>query len=103
MRFIYALFLGAATALLSILIHQTLPPFGVLAALIFTYFAIWLMGRNFGGRRFKVVAAIGWVALMLRAATFGVGQELLVQADVVGSTLLLLGTLILLAAISARV
>jgi hypothetical protein len=102
-KLIFALSLGGATALVSILIHQTLPPFGVIAALIFTYLVIWLVGRNFGGRRYKVAAAFGWLAIMLRAATFGVGQELLVQADVVGSTLLLLGTLLLFAAVAARI
>jgi hypothetical protein len=50
----------------------------------------------------KWVAALGWIAIILRGSTFGEGQELLVQGDGVGSTLLLLGTLIVLFAVTAR-
>ncbi len=102
MNFLLSLVCGAATALIAILLHQSLPPFGVIAALLFTYLAIWLVGRTFGGRRYKWWAALAWIIVLFRAATFGAGQELLVQGDGVGSTLLLLGTLIALAAVAAR-
>ena len=102
MNFLLSLVCGAATALIAILLHQSLPPFGVIASLLFTYLAIWLVGRTFGGRRYKWWAALAWIIVLFRAATFGAGQELLVQGDGVGSTLLLLGTLIALAAVAAR-
>jgi len=102
MYFLLSLIFGAATALIAILLHQSLPPFGVIASLLFTYLAIWLVGRTFGSRRYKWWAAIAWIIVLFRAATFGAGQELLVQGDGVGSTLLLLGTLIALAAVAAR-
>ena len=102
MNFLLSLVCGAATALIAILLHQSLPPFGVIAALLFTYLAIWLVGRTFGSRRYKWWAALAWIIVLFRAATFGAGQELLVQGNGVGSTLLLLGTLIALAAVAAR-
>lgn len=102
MKFLLALIYGASAALIAILLHQSIPPFGVSASLLFTYIAIWSIGRRFGSRRYKWWAAFAWIAVIFRGATFGAGQELLVQGDGVGSTLLLLGTLTALAAVAAR-
>ncbi len=102
MRYLLALLSGAFTGVIAILIHQSVPPFGVIASLLFSYLAIWLIGRTFAARSFKWIAALGWIAVLLRGSTFGEGQELLVQGDGVGSTLLLLGTLIVLFAVAAR-
>lgn len=102
MQLILSLIYGAFTAVIAILLHQSIPPFGVIASLFFSFIAIWMIGRHFGGRKFKWAAFIGWLAVIFRAATFGEGQELLIQGDSVGSTLLLLGTVIALAAVSAR-
>ena len=102
MRYLFALLGGAASAVIAILLHQSVPPFGVIASLIVTYSAIWLVGRLYAGRSFKSVAALGWIVVLLRGSTFGEGQELLVQGDGVGSTLLLLGTLVVLLAVASR-
>jgi hypothetical protein len=103
MQALIALLIGAASAVVAILIHQTLPPFGVIAGLIFTYLAIWWVGREFATRKYKVFAVIGWFVAMVRAATFGAGQELLVQGDGVGTATLLLGIFVVIAAIAARI
>ena len=102
MKYLLALLSGAAAGVIAILLHQSLPPFGVIASLLVTYAAIWLVGRRFAARSYKAAATVGWMAVLLRGSTFGEGQELLVQGDGVGSTLLLLGTLVALFAISAR-
>ena len=102
MRAIASLLAGVATAAISILLHQSLPPFGVLAGLLISYVAIWMIGRAYGSKKYKFLGFIGWLALMLRAGTYGVGQELLVQGDGVGSTLLLIGTPIVFIAVLAR-
>ena len=102
MRFFTALIYGAAAGVVAILLHQSLPPFGVIASLLITYLSIWSIGRRYGRRLYKWGAALGWFAIAIRASTFGEGQELLVQGDGVGSTLLLLGTLTALAAVASR-
>lgn len=102
MQLFFSLIYGAFTAVIAVLLHQSIPPFGVIASLVFSYLSIWMIGRHFGGRQFKWAAFIGWIAVTLRAALFGEGQELLIQGDAVGSTLLLLGSLIALLAVSAR-
>ena len=102
MQFFLALIYGAAAGVIAVLLHQSLPPFGVIASLLITYLSIWSIGRRYGKRLYKWGAAIGWFAIIIRASTFGAGQELLVQGDGVGSTLLLLGTFVVLAAVAAR-
>jgi hypothetical protein len=101
-RYLFALLVGAATGGVAILLHQSLPPFGVATSLLFTFLSIWLIGRLLVARSYKWVAALGWLAVLLRASSFGEGQELLVQGDGVGSTLLLVGTLVALIAVAAR-
>lgn len=103
MRALYSIILGGGAAIGSILLHQTLPPFGVVFAILGSVIAIWWVGRYTGGRRFKVLAFATWTALIFRAGTFGVGQELLVQGDSPGSALILIGFFATLAAIFARV
>ncbi len=102
MRFLLALLSGAVAGVVAVLLHQSLPPFGVITSLLITFLTIWLIGRRYNRRSLKWVALVGWFAVVMRASTFGVGQELLVQGDGVGSTLLLLGTLIALAAVARR-
>lgn len=103
MKYLLALLGGAATGVIAILLHQSIPPVGVIAAMAFSFVAVKYCGRQLGGRSYKWLAALAWIAVILRGSTFGEGQELLVQADGVGSTLLLLGTVIVLAAVVARV
>jgi hypothetical protein len=102
MRTLISFLAGAATAAIAILLHQSLPPVGVIASLALTYAAIWGIGRHYQSRLLKWVSAFGWIVVILRGSTFGVGQELLVQGDGVGSTLLMLGTLTALFAVAAR-
>lgn len=103
MRYIVALISGGFTGAIAILLHQSIPPFGVIASLLISYISIWMIGRKFHSRNLKFTAAIGWVSILLRGSSFGTGQELLVQGDGVGSTLLLLGTFTVLAAVAARI
>lgn len=103
MKYLLALVGGAATGVIAILLHQSIPPVGVIISLVFSYTAVRFSGRQFGGRIFKWISAAAWIGVVLRGSSFGEGQELLVQGDGVGSTLLLLGTLVVLAAVAARV
>jgi hypothetical protein len=102
MQFFIALICGAAAGIVAVLLHQSLPPIGVIASLLITYLSIWGIGRRYGRRFYKWGAAIGWFAIIIRASTFGAGQELLIQGDGVGSALLFIGTLVTLTAVAAR-
>lgn len=102
MLVITALFFGLSSGLASILLHQTLPPFGLILGILLTYFSIWYVGRYSGKRIYKVIASCAWIVIVMRAGTFGVGQELLIQGDSVGAGLMVLGLIALALGIYRR-
>jgi hypothetical protein len=102
MKFLFSLFFGAAIATSATLLHQTLPPLGVVVGIIATYLGIWYIGRRYGKRRYKFYALVSWVVVIGKAGSFGVGQELLIQGDNPGSALLMIGFLIGVVAVIRR-
>jgi hypothetical protein len=103
MKFLLSLALGALTAIGATLIHPSLPPLGIFLAIISTYVLIWWIGRHFGKRRYRIYALIAWIIVIMRAGSFGVGQELLIQGDTSGSLLLTIGFVAGLLAIFRKV
>ena len=102
-NFLFAIAFGAATAIGATLIHQTLPPLGLIVGLIATYLAIWWIGTYYGRRRYRFFSLSAWIVVIGRAGSFGEGQELLIQGDNVGTVLLGLGFLAGFAAIFRKV
>jgi hypothetical protein len=93
MKSIFSLLFGAFIAIAATLIHQSIPPFGVVIAIISTFTAIWWIGRYCGKKRYKFLTLFAWLVVIIRAGTFGAGQELLIQGDNAGSALLFIGFL----------
>lgn len=91
MQALLACLAGGFTAAAAVLLHQTLPPLGLIVGLTGTSLSIWWIGRHFGAKRYKRYAVFGWLLVIYQAGTFGTGHELLIQNDGVGSTLLFLG------------
>lgn len=102
MKQLFSLATGSFIALIAILLHQSFPPMGVAASIFLSYSSIWWIGRQFSSRGLKWIAALGWIAVLFRGATFGEGQELLIQGDAVGTSLITIGTIAVLAAVAAR-
>ena len=102
MNLVYAVFIGVATATSATLIHQTLPPIGAIVGIVGSYVAIWWVGRYTGKRRYKFFALISWLAIIAKAGSFGVGNELLIQGDNPGSALLALGFIAGIFAVARR-
>lgn len=99
MKIIAALFYGALLGASATLLHLLLFPLGLILGLIATLLGIWAIGRSSRLQRYKVLAAASWLFVVVQGATLGVGEELLIQGDLAGSLLLLLGTLTLVIAI----
>ena len=91
--------LGAA----SVLLHSAYVPMGVLLALLGSGVGIWLIGRAWGLRRYKVLAGIAWAFMTLRAGSPGVGGELLVQGNFAGNALVVAGFAMLVIAVTTKV
>ena len=102
MKFLFSLLIGALIAVSATLIHQTLPPLGVITGIFATYLGIWYLGRRYGKRRYKFYALIAWLVVITRAGSFGAGNELLIQGDNSGSALLMIGFLAGLVAVFPR-
>jgi hypothetical protein len=103
MQILSAIFFGLSSGVGAVLLHQSLPPFGLILGLLLSFFSIWYVGRYSGKRIYKVLAAFIWVAVIVRAGSFGVGQELLIQGDAIGAALMVIGLITVVLAAIRRV
>jgi hypothetical protein len=99
MKFFYAALVGALLGASATLLHLLLFPLGLFLGLMANVIGIWAIGRVWRLQRYKFVAAVAWLVVVVQGATVGVGGELLIQGDLAGSLVLLLGTFSLLLAI----
>jgi len=99
MKFIYAALAGVLLGASATLLHLLLFPLGLILGVVATVVGIWAIGRAWRLRKFKVATAGAWLAVVIQGATLGVGGELLIQGDLAGSLLLLLGTFSLVIAV----
>jgi hypothetical protein len=99
MKFLYAALAGALLGASATLLHLVFFPLGLILGLVANVAGIWAIGRMWRLQRYKLVAAVAWLVVVVQGATLGVGGELLIQGDLAGSLILLLGTLSLVLAI----
>jgi hypothetical protein len=92
MKLIYSVLVGALLGVSATLLHLLLFPLGLVLGLIAAVVGIWAIGRTWRLRKYKVFAAGAWLVVVVQGATLGVGGELLIQGDLAGSLLILLGT-----------
>ncbi len=100
MKALLALVVGAATGVCAIFLHLVFPPFGLALAIVGTFTALWSLGRYFGSRIYKSLAAVGWLAIFWQGAKYGVGNEILIQGDNLGNALIAIGTLAIITAVA---
>lgn len=96
--FVWGAILGAA----AVLLHSAFVPFGLILTLLGSGVGIWLIGKKWGLRRYKLLASIGWVLIVLRGGRPGVGGELLIQGNFAGNALVIGGFAVLVFAVAAR-
>jgi hypothetical protein len=96
MKFIYSAVLGVLSAIAAVLLHIFYPPVGLVIALLGSATTIWAIGRHYGSRSVKLLASVAWGLIILRASSFGVGNELLVQGNPEGSALFFIGLISLI-------
>jgi hypothetical protein len=99
MKSLLALVIGLATGVSAILLHLAFPPFGLALAVAGTFTALWALGRYFGSRIYKSLAAAAWFAIFWQGAKYGVGNEILIQGDNLGTAFTFLGTLAIFIAV----
>lgn len=97
-----ALVYGAIVGFIGVVLHNAWSPFGLAFALVETATGICLAGRYWGRRRYAFFAAIGWVALVTRAASHGVSYELLIYGNTNGEIFFYGGTIATLLALAFK-
>jgi len=99
MRKLYAIVIGAGLGAGSVFLHSSLVPFGLIFVLLATLIGIWSIGRIWGGRFLKILAAVAWTFVVLRAGFPGINEEYLIEGSSVGISLINMGFLALIIAI----
>jgi lipoprotein signal peptidase len=99
MKTIASLLVGAATGAAAVFLHLFLPPIGIALAVLGTFTAIWAIGRRYGKRRYKVIATLAWMYIFSRGASFGNGNEILIQGDSLGNYFLAFSFIVIIAAL----
>ncbi len=96
MKYLLSFLIGGLTAAAGVFLHLSYPPAGLILALAGTAATFWSIGRSYGKSRFKVLALLGWIVVVIDATTYGDGGELLVQGDTAGTTFLVSAFIIVL-------
>ena len=99
MRKLYAIVIGAGLGAGSVFLHSSLVPFGLIFVLLATLIGIWSIGRLWSGRTLKILAAVAWTFVVLRAGFPGINEEYLIEGSSIGISLINLGFLALIIAI----
>jgi len=88
-----ALFFGAVIGFLGVILHNSFEPFGIVLALLTTGIGINFAGQLFGAQKYKLIAAVAWLLVALRAGTYGASNEILIISNLYGNIFLLGGLL----------
>lgn len=96
MKYLLSFLIGGLTAAAGVFLHLSYLPAGLILALAGTAATFWSIGRSYGKSRFKVLALLGWIVVVIDATTYGDGGELLVQGDTAGTTFLVSAFIIVL-------
>ncbi|CAN2234268.1 MAG: DUF6113 family protein [Candidatus Nanopelagicaceae bacterium] len=94
LKIVGSLFLGTLVGFIGVVLHNALHPVGIILALITTAIGIILSGQLFGARKFKIITALAWLAVALRAGSYGQSHEILIISNSYGNIFLLGGLLI---------
>ncbi|MFM2160485.1 MAG: hypothetical protein RLY39_1016 [Actinomycetota bacterium] len=94
LKAIGAIFCGAVIGIIGVILHNSFEPIGILLALLTTAIGINFAGQLFGGQRYKFFAALAWLAVALRAGTYGASNEILIISNLYGNIFLLGGLLV---------
>ena len=99
MKVITSIVTGALTAIAATFLHSYLPPLGITLSVVGSFTAIWLIGRVFGKRRYILIATSASFFIFWQAATFGIGKEIFILGDNLGSSFLILSVIALIVAV----
>ena len=89
-----ALVFGAVIGFIGVILHNAFEPIGILLALLTTAVGINFSGQLFDAQKYKLITALAWLAVALRAGTYGASDEILIVSNLYGNIFLLGGLLV---------
>jgi hypothetical protein len=97
-RNLLSLFFGIAIGISGVFLHNAYQPVGLIVSGIALILATYLLREMYRSRTSFLLFAAGWLFIVIRGATTGNGDELLVEGNFYGTWLLLGGIAWLLVA-----
>jgi hypothetical protein len=99
MRYLLSILFGLALGASSVFIYSFFPPVGLVLSIAATSIGIWAVGRLWGKRIYRFIAAAAWGFVILRAGFPGINEEYLIQGNSTGVSLINFGFIAVVIAI----
>jgi hypothetical protein len=99
MRYLLSILFGLALGASSVFIYSFFPPVGLVLSIAATSIGIWAVGRLWGKRIYRFIAAAAWGFVILRAGFPGINEEYLIQGNSTGVALINFGFIAVVIAI----
>ena len=86
-----ALFVGTFLGFIGVFFHNSFSPLGLVIAIFEGGLGFYYFAKFYPGKFMHFAAFFAWVAIVYRAATFGISNEILVEGNINGFIFLLGG------------
>lgn len=96
MNLIKSIVFGALIGFSATMLHNLYSPYGYVASLVLTFLGIRVIGQTLFKIRYQLIAALAWLAVLVKAGTPGNGDELLIYGNTYGNLFLTGGLVALL-------
>ena len=96
MNLIKSIVFGALIGFSATMLHNLYSPYGYVASLVLTFLGIRVIGQTLFKIRYQLIAALAWLAVVVKAGTPGNGDELLIYGNTYGNLFLTGGLVALL-------
>lgn len=95
-RAVISILFGAGVGVSSVFLHNSYRPLGLIVSLIALLLGAYLVREMYRSRLNSWLYLGGWVLVIIRASSIGNGGEILIEANLFGNLLVLLGTALLI-------
>ena len=95
-RSIISILFGAGVGVSGVFLHNSYRPIGLIVSLIALLLGAYLVREMYRSRLKSWLYLAGWVLVIIRASSIGNGGEILIEADLFGNLLVLLGAALLI-------
>ena len=96
MNLIKSIVFGALIGFTATMLHNFYSPYGYVASLVLTFLGMKVIGQTLFKIGYQLIAALAWLAVVVKAGTPGTGDELLIYGNTYGNLFLLGGLVALL-------